>query len=362
MNENLQNHKKAKVYSKLYEDLKVKILRGEIDFNTPILGEFKLAEKYGISRKSARKALGDLRGDGFLKMFPGKGTFAVPPGARQSYKTARNIKMLVVIPRNLESLNILDEYDDLVSEGVSEYCHRHSHTARLTGQDITAEEIVSMIRSGEIDGVIWIRAFLSEQKDKILSVSSQGIKQILINRSLEGITSVHLDYKAELRDTVEYLRTIGHRRIAFLNYNNPEVIFVSRGREYFGAMKSIGEKEIYAGSTFKDFDESAQKLFSEKPSAVVLGGCGFLKPFLLWTEKAGLKFPADYSLICLDDSYTAKSYSPPVSVYSESRYETGKQAAHALEMLLGSQITEGEIIRTKGDLIIRKSCAPLRQI
>jgi len=72
--------------------------------------------------------------------------------------------------------------------------------------------------------------------------------------------------------------------------------------------------------------------------------------------KEGMKFPRDLSLICLGDSYMAKTYKTPISVYAEPRYEMGKQALQTIENIISGQTLPGEQIKIEGDLIIRKSC------
>ena len=64
-----------------YERIKDYLIRGIVSrsFSDMVPSENQLAEKFGVSRMTARRALGDLEREGCLERIPGKGTFVRQP-------------------------------------------------------------------------------------------------------------------------------------------------------------------------------------------------------------------------------------------------------------------------------------------
>lgn len=73
-----QNMKQKELkYVKLMEDLKEKILSGEIQTGDKLPSENELSSQYQISRQTVRKALSILENAGYVYAEHGRGTFAV---------------------------------------------------------------------------------------------------------------------------------------------------------------------------------------------------------------------------------------------------------------------------------------------
>lgn len=67
------------LYIQIDEELRGSIESGELGPLAQVPSEAELAERFGVSRMTARKALDRLVGDGMLFRQPGKGTFVAPP-------------------------------------------------------------------------------------------------------------------------------------------------------------------------------------------------------------------------------------------------------------------------------------------
>lgn len=357
----IQNQKKVKVYDALYRELKSDILEGRLDYSVPILGELDLADKYEISRKSVRKALQLLTDEGLLRKVPGHGTFAKAPEERDEEESAQNAMTVgVILPWNPEKGRGNNEYSELLLEGISAYCYRQGHKIRILESSISADELVMMYKQGRISGYVWDRPKTELHEPVIERLVDEQVPVLVINRTIGGAASLLHDYRLELAESVSFLQAMGHRNIAFLNFNRKEVIFVERANGYQQACQNAGLEQAgknYVETSFEDFVPSIEKLLQESAAtALILGGSGFMLPFLQWVERKQLNIPRDLSVLALDDSYLAKSNEIPITVYTEPRFETGKQAVYDLELLIKGQARPGEKFHIKGHLIARKSC------
>lgn len=79
-------------YMSLMEELKSKILSGEIRPGAKLPSENELAKEYEISRHTVRKALAILATDGYITTEHGKGTFCSDRMAHR--KNSKNIAVV----------------------------------------------------------------------------------------------------------------------------------------------------------------------------------------------------------------------------------------------------------------------------
>jgi hypothetical protein len=68
------------LWQQLADLLRGRLERGELAGR--IEAETALAQHYGVSRDTVRRALADLAGDGLIRSTRGRGTFVLPPGER----------------------------------------------------------------------------------------------------------------------------------------------------------------------------------------------------------------------------------------------------------------------------------------
>lgn len=91
------------------EELKNKILSGEIRPGEKLPSENELAQEYGISRHTVRKALAILANDGYITTEHGKGTFCSDRMAHR--KNSKNIAVITtyisdyIFPRLIQGMD-----------------------------------------------------------------------------------------------------------------------------------------------------------------------------------------------------------------------------------------------------------------
>lgn len=348
-----------KVFKALESDLRDNILKGLVSPDKPILTEPELEKRYKISRKSVRKAIQNLCDEGLLKKIQGRGTFCVPPERRLRERARRSLKILFLASSFIPGEDHAVEYNDALVSGMSEFAYRMNwQLACLWADKVKTGDLLADYKSSQFDGIIWDNA-PGYRNEMIATLMGNGIPQVIIDRHLDNICSVCFDHHSEIKETVSFLASVGHKRIALINADFDGDVYRDREEAFLCSLKEAG---LSPGYYFKISPKNLFQRIGEltsvhnPPTALILGGHSFLAPFLAWAGSSKLRFPDDLSLVCLDDSYLAKTNDPPISVYAEPRREIGRQALAALERLLNGQMRPGEQIRIKGDLIIRKSC------
>ena len=141
------NEGKQLKYFQLMEDLKEKILSGEIQAGDKLPSENELSGEYGISRQTVRKALQMLQSMGYIYAEHGRGTFCSEL-ARHTH-TSKNIAVVTtylsdyIFPRVIEGIDSV-----LTSQGYSIILKNTRNSRSMEAKCL--EELLQK----DIDGVI----------------------------------------------------------------------------------------------------------------------------------------------------------------------------------------------------------------
>lgn len=94
-------------YSKIVDDLNLKIGLGEYPVGTYLPYEKQLAVQYDVSISTVRKALSELEQRGFVKTLNGKGTIVIEPDDTKLYQLALNSGYVEKALRYLHALQLM---------------------------------------------------------------------------------------------------------------------------------------------------------------------------------------------------------------------------------------------------------------
>lgn len=191
-----------------------------------------------------------------------------------------------------------------------------------------------------------------ERKADGIAIMTFGVEQPLLdqlaNREMPlvfvdfaperpGISVLRIDYHHGIRQSVQHLAALGHRRIAFVT--GPPDLHSSQSRldAFRQSMDECGipvEQGLIVESdhTMEGGIASAQRLIAERnlPTALICSNdmlaIGALRRF----SREGLRVPADVSLIGFDDIHMAEMMIPPLTTVRMSRTELARAAVGAL--------------------------------
>lgn len=116
--------------STIYEDLKQKIMKGEIR-SGEFLFETQLAENYGVSRTPVRQAIKLLDADGLLSTIPHKGTYVKFLSAEDVISVYQAAEALEGMAASL--LAIREDYDVSILEDIHSQMLHALHQGDITG-------------------------------------------------------------------------------------------------------------------------------------------------------------------------------------------------------------------------------------
>lgn len=202
---------------------------------------------------------------------------------------------------------------------------------------------------GRIDGLVVTAENLDENAREVLATSGLPTVVLYSTDVPDGLAAVDIDNASGIRQAVDHLVALGHRRIAFhapfytSNYQD-------RYKGYLAALDIHGitpdpTLNTYAPSGKPTIPEIANRLFTlaEPPTAILAGDDGLAFEWMQVLNERGLRVPEDVSLVGFDDS--ARALAPPgLTTIHQPAHDVGVTAIHFLNRLLEGE--PGESCRT----------------
>jgi len=181
------------------------------------------------------------------------------------------------------------------------------------------------------------------------------------------VSNIEVDYLAGVRQAVQHLRRLGHRRLAFIC--GPQRLKSGRLRlEAF--QQCVTEEQPEGGqATILEGDHSleggfqaVQKLLASpaRPTAVICSNDLTAIGVLRGLDAEGLRTPRDISVIGFDDIHMAQFTLPPLTTVQLSRLELARLSFEALTADIETAAAkEGASYRLETRLVVRGSTARL---
>jgi LacI family transcriptional regulator len=193
----------------------------------------------------------------------------------------------------------------------------------------------------------------------------RGFPIVLINRQLKPplFHQVSADYARGAKLVVDWLASLGHRRVAYLS-GEPALLPI---RQRTAAFRKLAVKhgfeqdaELVESSPLTSAGgyETCGRLWkalAKKPTAIVTFSDTVAVGVLRYLQDQGLDVPRDISLISFDGIAVSEFTKPSIATVKTPMYDIGKQA---FELLLGSmegRYTEPQDVLLPVDLLKRES-------
>jgi LacI family transcriptional regulator len=234
-------------------------------------------------------------------------------------------------------------------------------TARMTG-------CVRRMLERKVDGL----AIMTSEMDLALikELTRRGVPLVFMDVGRVGprMSHVLIDYAHGIRQAVDHVAGLGHKRIGFIT--GPLDLHSARTRRqaFVDGLRSNGIRPdprlIREGTHTADGGQQAMNGLlrgGRPPTAVVCSNDWTAIGALHAVDAAGLRVPADVSLVGFDDIPLASYTSPPLTSVRMSAGDVGSTAFDALFRLIGGDRLEGDIYQVPTTLVVRNSTAKPRK-
>ncbi len=178
----------------------------------------------------------------------------------------------------------------------------------------------------------------------------------------QGISLLKLDYSPGIRQAVQHLAVLGHRKIAYVSgpsrIGSPQLRLMAFQHSLVECgISSRAEWLAQGDGSMEGGIVAAQWLLSsrEQPTAVVCSNEMTVIGMLQWLYRAGIKVPDDLSIIGFNDSHLAQILIPPLTTIELSSMELSQAAVTALRAYLEEEMLPERNYSIGSNLVVRAS-------
>lgn len=217
------------LYEQLYMHIVHKILQGKLKTGDRVSSEKELAEQFGVSRITSKKALEKLAEAGVIKRIQGKGSFVANghiSWLEQMHQLEERTSAVIrVQERPLIGLilpSFSDEYGLKLLQAMEKQSALHECDLiikRTGGSKEEEEHAIKLFVSLGIKGLIVTPVHGAHYNAELIRLVLSKFPVVLVDRYLKGIPvcSVYTDNRKAALDLTLHLIGKGHQNIAYLS-------------------------------------------------------------------------------------------------------------------------------------------------
>lgn len=228
-------------------------------------------------------------------------------------------------------------------------------------------EHLTLLERRRVDGLI-LSLVEEHHPDVVAALVKVRRPIVLVDRDIpEGVVarSTVFDHARGIREAMEHLLELGHRRFALIT-GGPERPARERRQAVAEALKGTegAEHVLYSGEFSVEQGRRATAAIlaqDPRPTAIIAAGNMLMEGMLLTLKEAGIQVGRELSVVGCDDVPIAGLYEPPIAVVRRDIPAAGVSAAELLLADLGSEEQAAEMPREivlPTEFVARASCAP----
>ncbi|MUT67806.1 LacI family DNA-binding transcriptional regulator [Paenibacillus sp. NEAU-GSW1] len=273
---------------------------------------------------------------------------------QESMLSNREIGMLLGFSLDYESS---DPYFASIRRGIEHRCEELSLSIGKVWRSNSAMDLHPM---PQLSGLIVVGNF---NKEEIRHLIGDNDKVVLVDHRgrIAGYDSIHLHFEQAVKEVVEHLLSLGHKRIAFIGGSGdgeyePRLLYFKQQLSDKGMLDP--ELVIQTGewSTNSGYEQMRQLLQREnRPTACFIGSDPMAIGALRALHEEGIAVPGQMAIVGFDDIEMSAFVSPPLTTVKAYPEQMGKTAVQLLlERIEGREAPMQVTMDTA--LIVRESC------
>ncbi len=331
-----------------------------------------IAEMCGLSVSTVSKALNgytDISAETKHKVMKvAQSCGYLPNSMARALKTNRTHNLGVLFTDEGRS-GLKQEYFAAVLDAFKTEAEAHSYDITFIGHNQNAGgrtmTYLEHCRYRNFDGVCI--ACVDFQQPEVLELINSSIPVITIDHVFNNHTSINSANVDGMKELVEYIYRMGHRKIAYV-HGEKSAVTDQRLTSFCRMLRDFGidvPKEYLVLSAYHDIrstGEATRRLLAlpDRPSCIVMpddyAAFGGIKAI----ESAGLKIPDDISVAGYDGIPLAEMIRPHLTTLKQDTARMGQEAARRLiEQIESPMTTIAESITIKGTLLPGQTVAKM---
>ncbi|WP_280564434.1 LacI family DNA-binding transcriptional regulator [Chromohalobacter sp. 48-RD10] len=253
--------------------------------------------------------------------------------------------------------------------GIDSVLHRENYVSFLANSEDSPERqqrFLERMREQRVDGLLLCPA---EGTDPALLTQladwNMPCVQVLRHIGTPPFDYASTDFELGVRQAVDHLVTLGHRRIVFLGGDARHSATQARHRGYHEAMRAHSLDDVHrvirGAVTRRAGFDAVQHLMQEspRPTAVICHNDLMALGVMLGLQRLGLVPGEDCAVVGTDDIEEAALSMPALTSVATHPYAIGEEAARlAMRRIANPDGAREQVVLTPR-LQVRHSCAPI---
>jgi len=227
------------------------------------------------------------------------------------------------------------------------------------------QRVAGLAASGQVDGMLLLNGKLVGPPVSV-TAPRRMLPMVSLCEAIAGSALPHVetDNREAARAMTDYLLSLGHRRIAYLQGPSTNVLEHERRQGYLDALVSAGIASDGRRIILGDFsiaagEAAARQLIASGtlPDAVFACNDAMAMGLIRTFASSGVNVPTDISVAGFDDIEFAEAYNPGITTMHQERLQIGQQAAEILADLIEGRMPAQRRVSLPARLIVRGSTA-----
>lgn len=334
--------------------------------NTKIPTRTELVEQFHVTRTTVDRAISELIGEGYLSAKVGSGTY-VSKDKKPSMVFSHPIDSWGLILPNIAQ----NSYPEL-ARAVEDVCSSSMINLIVCNTDNDSQKeyrYMQKLINSHVSGIIIVPAVNNIFLDGYQELKDHGIKYVLCNRRVEGLSAPKVianDYLGAYMVT-RHMLSKGWKKPAYIS----GVYYSTSEQRYIGYQSALYESNINLQNDYVVFAENLTKPYLElgyeamkrmlklpdPPDSVVCFNDILAVGVYQALEEAGLKPGKDIGVVGYDNTHLSSELPVKLTTVRFPSYEIGRKASEILlDMVNGVEYQENHTVLFHPELMIRDSC------
>jgi DNA-binding LacI/PurR family transcriptional regulator len=228
-------------------------------------------------------------------------------------------------------------------------------------EDPATEEYLARNMARQVDGLVLCSPGMTDEQLRDLAGQTSIV---LLDREIDGIPSVVMDSPGGMRQAIQHLAALGHRRCAFIGGPRDSWSGSARRRGLRPAAEQHGIDLVEFGPFPPRFEgglQGADLALAAGVTAIIAYNDMVAFGILARLNARGVAVPDEVSLVGFDDLVFAAISAPPLTTVAMPAEAAGRAAVNLLLALLDDDHRVGTNRLLDTYLIVRATTAPPRQ-
>jgi len=268
-------------------------------------------------------------------------------------------RTLGMIVSNLENPFFLDIFRALESDA-----HRRGYEVLVANTDYRPRQLVSSVHLMMGRRLAGLAVIVSEMEPSLIQELTESNLPIVfydVGTPARNISNIKVRYEKGIQRVVEYLYSVGHRRMAFVGHHTSLEPLLDRKKSFLDTMKRYAGEVEYATVADRDGPVGGQQATRQllasgfQPTAIICVNDFMALGVVRELREHGLEVPRDVSVTGYDNISLSEYAFPPLTTVNIPREMIGHLAFSAL-------VPEHEDVQVRGreflidpELVIRES-------